>query len=319
MKIIADIGSNWRTLSDIKLSIVKAKECGSDVAKFQMYTALELYGSEAYGEHMHQHYLHAEWIPEIAATCEDVNIEFMCTAFSPQGYETVNPFVKEHKIASAEITDTGILEKVNSFCKPVYLSTGGASYDDIRHALLHLKSCAVTIMFCVADYPAKIVDFRHLEILKEKFGAGYQYGYSDHSTDVLNIPKLAQHHGCKVIEKHANFSPHTHTPDAGHSLNVDEFKLMARKIHGDEISPVETDRLTSQDMKAWHKRRFVATKAIEPGDHLVVGENVGIYRPKTRRLAKDEVSTFRPWDIRDKVAAQALQFGMPIVFGDLEK
>lgn len=318
MKIIAEVGSNWISYSDINLSIAQAKKCGADAIKFQFFTAKELYGSEAYGEHLHQQYLNFNWLSQIKFDCKDSGIEFMCTAFSPSGYEVVDQFVNTHKIASAEITDTSILEKVNSFGKPVYLSTGGASHDEIRHALLHLKNCAVTIMFCVADYPAKIVDFRHLELLRDKFGSGYQYGYSDHSLDVLNIPKIAKNHGCVVIEKHVNFTPHTHTPDSPHSIDAAELELMVKTLRGEEISPLVTDMLTNQEMRRMHKRRYVAIRAIDPGDPLVVGKNIGIFRPRSLRPGLESVSTFRPWDLKDKKAAIHLTMGQPIVMSDIE-
>lgn len=318
MKIVAEIGSNWVSFDDIKNSIIKAKECGADAVKFQMFTAKELYGSEAYGEHMHQHYIHKTDLPKMLEICNEVNIEFMCTAFSSQGYEIVNEFVSTHKIASSELTDTGILETVNSFRKPVYLSTGGSSLDEIRLALIKLRDCKVTIMFCVADYPAKIVDFRNFMIMKEFFGNGYDYGFSDHSLDVLHIPTLGHLYECDyVLEKHVNFTSHKHTPDAGHSLNEKEFSLMVRNLKGEDLSPKETELATNQDMKQNHRRRFIAIGPIDKGDKFVIGDNIGIFRPRWQRLDGTELSTFRPWDLDNKSASRDMKFGETLCMEDL--
>jgi len=319
MKIIAEVGSNWRKEADIYHSIVKAKECGADAVKFQLLTALELYGSEAYGEHMHDQYINPEWLPTMASLCKEVGIEFMCTAFSSGGYTVVEPFVKTHKIASAELTDPTILNRVNSFGKPVYLSTGGSDFNEISQALGHLKGCAVTIMFCVADYPAKIVDFRHLELLKERFGGGYRYGYSDHSTDALNIPRIAKNRGCEVIEKHVNFITHSHTPDAGHSLDEVEFSLMVKMLRGKEASPVVTDKMTNTEMRRLHKRRLVATRSIEVGEEFRLGYNIGFFRPRSIRNQGEFASTFRPWDVADKRSSVSLTMGQPILMSDVEE
>lgn len=234
MKVIAEIGSNWKTHEDCRKSIQMAKLCGADIVKFQSFTAKDLHGVES----------SRELSP--ALTClkdiaDEFDIEFMCTAFSCEGYSFINPLVRRHKVASAEITAIDLLETVNSFKKPVLLSTGGATLAEIETAVAKLKDCPVTILYCVTDYPARIVDFRHLEILKEHFGGGYSYGYSDHSSDVLNIPILARKHGSVILEKHVNFTDHTDTPDAPHSLNTEEFAMMVKHLKG-ELSPVETLR-----------------------------------------------------------------------------
>ena len=225
MKVIAEVGSNWKTLEDCIKSIKLAKSAGADVVKFQYYTNKDLYGVD--GER--------ECIPammQLNQVAKDNQIEFMCTAFSPFMYCTVNSFVTTHKIASSEITDENILKTVNGFKKPVILSTGGARTLQVANALSLLKDCPVTIMYCVVAYPARVIDFRVLEAYQEFFGRDYSYGYSDHSIDVLNIPKLAEKSGATVLEKHVNFTDHADTPDAPHSLNFHEFKLMVDHLKG---------------------------------------------------------------------------------------
>lgn len=258
MKIICEIGSNWKTLGDCLFSIKKAKDCGADVVKFQYFNKFEMVGGYEVFDVSTPH-LPTNWIRSLAECARSEGIEFMCTAFSKPGYEFVNQFVGTHKIASAEITDLDILKTVNGFGKPVYLSTGGAHTSQVETALHLLKDCRVTIFYCVTAYPARIVDFRHLEALREAFGNGYTYGYSDHSIDVLNIPRLAQWHNATVIEKHVNFTDHTDTDDAPHSLNATEFSLMVKKLTGDDIPLRDTFTPCT-----WQRR--------------LIGE--GYYRPK---------------------------------------
>jgi len=240
MKIIAEVGSNWKTLEDCLFSIAEAKRVGADAVKFQLFNPHEMHGGECTYILGGTPHLDPAWIPGLADQAKNAGIEFMCTAFSPYGYATIDRYVSRHKVASAEITDLDILRTVNSFKKPVYLSTGGATLEQIQAALDVLKDCPVTIMYCVTAYPARVVDFAQLDYMKMLYGPRFSFGYSDHSTDVLIIPSMAQFLGCTVIEKHVNFTSHTDTDDAPHSLSASEFALMARMIRGEKIPLTDT-------------------------------------------------------------------------------
>lgn len=260
MRVIAEVGSNFKTYEDCINSVKAAHLAGADTVKFQMYTHRELYGvaGRLPGE------LPRDWVPYLRNYAEHLGIEFMCTAFSPEGYEFVNSFVSTHKIASAELGAPDILKKVNSLGKPVVLSTAGSTLDEIAAALELLKDVKVTIMFCVADYPAKIIDFRNLKELSERFGKSYQYGFSDHSTDVLNIPHSAKFYGATVIEKHVNFTRYTDTPDAGHSLNAQELSLMITNLKK-QVPRELVESLCNQSMKKDWKRRHIKLQNGESG------------------------------------------------------
>lgn len=222
MEVIAEIGSNWKTARDCLRSVEIAKDCGADVVKFQYYTNEDLYGIPG----------DRECKPPVSALSDhakQVGIEFMCTAFSAKGYRFIDPLVKRHKVASSEITDYDILNELNLIRKPVLLSTGGASLNEINNALLVLRNCKVTLLFCVAEYPAKIIDFAHMLRFTRRW-PNIPVGYSDHSIDVMNIPLIAQINGATVIEKHVNFTPYIDTPDAPHSLSEHEFRIMCRAL-----------------------------------------------------------------------------------------
>lgn len=238
MKIIAEIGSNVKVKLEVLESIKLASQAGADVVKFQLYNKKELcgFGSEV-------DLIDRSWFDDMRRCAQKNEIELMCTAFSPSGYEFVNQYVDTHKIASAEITDMDILKTVNSFEKPVLLSTGGATNEQIKDALLELMACDVTILYCVTEYPARVVDFRHMTKLKESF-PDFQIGYSDHSIDCLIIPEMAKTLGASVIEKHVNLVGVKNTPDAPHSLNLDEFSLMCQNLKG-YVSPLYTKETCS--------------------------------------------------------------------------
>lgn len=295
--IIAEVGSNHLSLQDCHDSIKSAKECGADCVKFQMYTHRELYGYDAiieppaiYEKSVHNEIyrvkkdghigfesppgpeklklpgeLPREWIPQLAEACKHYGIEFMCTAFSPDGYRYIDPYVKRHKIASAENTDVDILRTVAELGKPVLMSTGGSSLTDIKMALDLLWDpgrSGVTLMYCVSSYPAKNVNLFSIDRLKHEFvNSGDYYssidlGYSCH-TDEWYTPFCAiKHHDAIVIEKHFKVRP-MYTPDSDHSILPDDFKKMVDAIRcGSGLEPQFPDP-QEDDMVKYHKRRFI--------------------------------------------------------------
>ena len=317
MIVVAEVGSNWKSPDDCLLSIQRAKECKASAVKFQLFTPDALFGPFETKTTMagHSPYLDPRWLPMLADKCKKQEIEFMCTAFSHRDYEMVNEYVQIHKIASAELSDITILEKVNMFGKPVYLSTAGSDYEEINNALGYLRDCPVTIFYCVGDYPAKVVDFHHLDKLKEFFGNGYQYGYSDHSTDVLNIPKLASDHGVSVIEKHVNFTSWNTTQDAGHSISGEELSIMVEHLNS-TLNHNKTADMTNQNMRNLWKRKLVVTSNIRCGDRFVLGQNVGIYRPMKK--VNSAISPFALCEVEKSVACRDMIVGQVLTYNDID-
>ena len=251
MKVIAEVGSNWYTLEDCLDSCELAKDAGADAVKFQMFTEKELYGTNTdQWEVGKTPCLPSVWIHQIAGNCESLGIEFMCTAFSKEGYEFINPFVKTHKIASAEITDEDILKTVAGFGKPVYLSTGGATFVQTTKALLPLSRCEKTVMYCVPEYPATTFEpafYRGMAAILD-----WDWGYSDHTT-LDWLPLKSQ---WSVIEKHVNFTTHTDTNDAGHSLNFEQFKrYVAHAKSPVEQKPFKAQRVWNAELGGFYRPR----------------------------------------------------------------
>lgn len=307
--IIAEVGSNWSTFEDAKNSIALAKACGADAVKFQAYTPEALYGvaGEVKGV------LPLDWLPRLAEKARACSIDFLCSAFSPELMEAVDPHVAAHKIASAELTHVRMLEKARALGKPVLLSTGASGEADIRMALQVLGPTPVVLLYCVAAYPARGVNLKTIPLMKDMFHV--PVGFSDHSADWGGTPVHAvkRTFAC-VIEKHVNFVG-AEGPDAPHSLSTDEFRLMVKRIRDEEpleIGPTAEER----PMVLRHNRRLIATRAITPGDTLAEGQNFGIYRS-----LKDDTHALSPWAIDHVVgkrATRAIQAGDGVGPGDYE-
>lgn len=318
MRVIAEIGSCWTTFEQAKDSIQLAKVCGADAVKFQLFDFKSLYGFD--GANLPEQItgpvtksaMPKEWIPLLAEKAKGVGIDFMCTAFSPELVKLVDPYVTTHKVASAELTHVRLLEEIAKTKKSVMLSTGASGMYDIQQALNILEPCKVTIMYCVSSYPARVINFDCLDILRKSFGTKYSYGFSDHSTDATIIPVVAKQRGAEVIEKHVNFFG-VSCPDAPHSLTREEFKYMCMAIRG---QPVPIGANGDPDMFVRANRRILAIADIQPGEKFKENVNVGVVRS-----IKPDTQAISPWLINDicvRTAKRAIKAGDPIIPDDLK-
>lgn len=315
--IVCEVGSNWRDFEDVKNSIGLAKNCGADAVKFQFFTQKDLYGFNIDSQPGIPPYFHHGWLSGLKQKADAFGIELMCSAFSVDGLKAIDPYVNIHKVASSENNHVRMLEKLRELGKPVLMSTGGSSYADIAksmcllhgidlktsevvekiryekplHVLFYKKDMVIPL-YCVSDYPARRVNLKNIEKLKDIYNIA---GYSDHTTDVLEVPYCAANIcGACVIEKHVNFFD-VNSADSPHSINTDEFKAMCSKIKGQSFSESgQTDMITK------HNRRLIAIKDIKEGEVFKEGENFGIFRS-----LKPETEAASPFRIDDVVGKQS--------------
>ena len=315
--IIAEVGSNWQSLDDCLHSIREAKACGADAVKFQLYSARALYGFSTFSDCGE---LPPEWLPKLKSEADRVGIEFMCSAFSPELIDAVDPYVNIHKVASAECTHKRMLERLREIGKPVVLSTGAHKDGDISLALSTLGDTATAVLYCVAAYPAKVIQMAKIPLLRERFKR--VVGYSDHSTDALVVPKAAALAGASIIEKHVTFIEEE-TPDSPHSLVGREFRAMVSYLRDirDDWAPTDQEK----PMILRHNRRLIATRDIRAGDYLIEDRpmpidgafcpNFGIYRS-----LKDDTHAFHPFmvdEVHGKIAKRDIKAGDGIGPGDI--
>jgi sialic acid synthase SpsE len=323
--IIAEVGSNWTSFEDAKDSITMAKNCGADACKFQLYTHEELYGipgspptiingvpTSEFDTMPGQ--LPKDWLPKLKEKADACGIEFMCSAFSPELLRAVDPYVKRHKIASAELTYRELLEAAKATGKPILLSTGGSSLTDIQMALEVLKGADVTLMYCVSAYPAKNVNLFSIERLRHELDGEYDVGYSCHTAEWYTPVAAVEYHSAAAIEKHFKLRD-MDTPDSPHSLNPEQFKEMVDVIRGkaDHICFPEPQE---RDMLQRHNRRLVATQDISPGQAFNYGKNFGCFR--SLRDDSEGIHGFADQRVNGKTCKVALKAGDPITPGHIE-
>ena len=309
--IIAEAGSNWKcgTIEeDFKQSkklIDVAKESGADVVKFQTYKPETVYVKDAgnsdylskYGiedkindifEHLSMPY---ELIPKLSEYCKEKNIMFMSTPFSVQDVDAVDPFVEIHKVASFEINHVRLLEQIFRKRKPVIISTGASTYEEIDFVVNMAKknNAEFSLLQCTSKYPCDISELNLGIIPKLSKKYNVISGLSDHSVDPIIGPVVAVSLGAKIIEKHFTLKRTLPGPDHPFALEPSELKSMVKAIRNTEkaigsdkkiVFPVE------EDLHRFAKRSIQAIIDIKKGDILVEGKNFEVLRPgnKTRGL-----------------------------------
>lgn len=251
--IIAEAGSNWKAgmpaedLARAKALIDVAAEAKADAVKFQTFQAEEVYVSNAGSSDYLSHHgikrpildifkklaMPYSMIPVLAAYCKRRKIEFMSSTFSLQDFKAVDPYVKRHKIASYEITHPHLLVLAAKSRKPLILSTGAATYEDIEWAVRLYKSNngrEISLMQCIAKYPAPIqsLNLRVIPELSKRYGV--PVGLSDHSREPVTGPVAAVALGARIIEKHFTLNRGLRGPDHRFALEPPELKAMVRAI-----------------------------------------------------------------------------------------
>ena len=198
MKIIAEIGSNWRKYeSELKnwdlarFQIEQAKELDATGVKFQFFTAQELFGPQVIGTRLerdvNRYALPQDWLPKLKEECDQVGIEFLCSAFSLDGFKVVDNFVETHKLASPERTDPNLVAWLESQDKPFYYSDGCGG--------THLGKGIP--MACVSSYPAHFLEY-------ELYSGQIEWGLSDHTIG-STLAIMAVRSGATHFEKHVDF------------------------------------------------------------------------------------------------------------------
>jgi sialic acid synthase SpsE len=338
--VVAEAGSNWRMGTPdrdrqmARALVNVAVEAGADAVKFQTYRARDTYVVDAgTSDYLAEQGVHRsineifvdlempyDLVGEIAAQCEQVGIEFMSTPFSVADAEAVDPYVRRHKVASYEINHVRLLQWLAATGKPLIISTGAATEDDIDFCVTTVREAGsrdITLLQCTSSYPAP-PDSLNLAVipwLGQRFGV--PAGFSDHSRDPIVGPVSAVALGATVIEKHFTIDNRLPGPDHAFALQPEELTAMVRAIRTAE--QVRGDGLKAVGSHETELRRFAvraiqATRDLEPGDQLVEGDNIDVLRPGKRSIGMHP----RHLDaLRGRLASRQILAGEGIRPGDV--
>lgn len=246
--IIAEMSANHAgSLQRAKDIIYAAREAGADCIKLQTYTAdtLTIDCDNEYfhidngtwqGENLYQLYSKAytpwEWQSELKIEAENVGVDFLSTPFDSTSVDFLEEIgVEFYKIASFELVDIPLIEYVASKMKPIILSTGMGSIEEIHDAVNSIKKYhdEFVLLKCSSAYPAITSEMNLSTMLDMKKRFACSVGLSDHSMGSLGAV-VAVSMGASVIEKHFCLSRDIKNPDSSFSMEPKEFKKMVEDI-----------------------------------------------------------------------------------------
>ncbi len=286
--VIAEIGSNHGgELETARRLIVESADAGADAVKFQTFRADEIVSRRRRPE-VHELLrgleLPADWHAPLRDAAGANGVEFLSTPFDPRSADLVRSVdPPAYKIASGDVTNMPLLRHVGAFGRPVLLSVGAATEDEIAAAVATLRAAgveALVLLQCVVSYPTPVeaANIRVLDWLRARFDL--PVGYSDHSPGVL-VPLGAVARGACVIEKHVTYDRTADGPDHAFALEISELRRMVEEIRTLEaalgtgvkdVADVERDA-------RWRARRgLYARRAVRKGE-VFGAADIAILRP----------------------------------------
>ena len=329
--IIAEMSANHAGKIENAFRIIEeAAKAGADCVKIQTYTADTLTidcDDEPYrikgglwdGYNYYRLYQEAytpwEWQPSLRDKCREVGVDFLSTPFDTTAVDFLEEMnVEFYKIASFELVDIPLIEYVASKGKPIVMSCGMGSVEEIQDALDACRrqgNDQVVLLKCCSQYPAKFDEMKVSLIpdMRERFGV--PVGLSDHSMGSL-APVVAVSLGAAVIEKHVCISRKIDNPDAGFSMEMEEFAQMVQDVRNAvRIKGEPSYELTDEERHSRESRRsLVAVKSIGQGE-VFTRENVRSVRPAIGLKPKYYK------ELLGKPAKKPYRFGEPILMEEL--
>lgn len=331
--IIAEMSANHAGSLERAIEIIhKAKECGADCIKIQTYTpdTLTIDCDNEYfrvgngtweGENLYQLYGKAftpwEWQPRLKEEAEKIGIDFLSTPFDKSAVDFLEEMgIGFYKIASFEMIDIPLLQYIASKGKPIIMSTGMSTLEEIKEAVEAICSCGneqVALLKCSSAYPALPQDM-HLSTIrdmKERFE--FPIGLSDHSMGGFSAA-TAVALGANIIEKHFCLGREIENPDASFSMTPEEFKDMVAQVRKTEaaLGDVFYGVSAQEESSVVFRRSVFITADMKKGERFTEN-NTRIIRP-----GYGEKPKYYP-EILQMTADCDIPRGTPFSFGQVEK
>ena len=330
--IIAEMSANHNGSLDYAINTIKsAKRAGADCIKLQTYTPdtitldcdskdFIIKGTIWNGRKLHDLYREAytpwDWHEKLFKVAKDEGLVCFSSPFDNSAVDLLeNLNSPAYKIASFEITDINLIEYVAKKGKPIIISTGIATENDIDLAIetcIKVGNNQIILLKCTSSYPAPIdeANLTMIKHLREKYG--YFTGLSDH-TEGYVAPIVATSLGAKVIEKHFIIDKSIGGPDSSFSLNENEFKLMVDNVRKASKSVgIKTFDLTKKQQKGRNfsrslyfvndlkKNQIISAKdikSIRPGFGLhpkflnkIIGKKINLDVSRGTRVSLEQIN-----------------------------
>ena len=248
--IVAEMSANHNQNFEQAVKIIQAaKEAGADAVKLQTYTpdTMTINCDNEYfrigkgtiweGRTLYDLYKEAytpwDWLPRLKKISDEIGIDLFSTPFDSSAVDLLEEIdVPVYKVASFEIVDLALIEKIARTGKPLIISTGMAFLGEIEESVQiarNAKATQIALLKCTSAYPAPPQEMNLCTIphLAEAFGV--PVGLSDHTMGIA-VPVAAVALGACIVEKHFTMSRDVPGPDSAFSLEPHEFKAMVDGI-----------------------------------------------------------------------------------------
>ena len=287
IKIIAEAGVNHNgSIFLARQMVEKAKEAGADYVKFQTFRPRQLVsryaekanyqkqttgGGESQLEMLKQLALREEDFVQLQGVCREVGIGFLSTPFDLESIAFLDSLAMDFwKLPSGEVTNLPYLLRIAATGKPVVMSTGMCTTEEIDDSLSWLKrggTKSITLLHCNTQYPTPMADVNltAMHTLRERFGL--PIGYSDH-TQGIEVPIAAAALGAQVIEKHFTADNSQIGPDHAFSMNPATWKEMvdrARELENALGTGIKTVEKNEKETVVLQRRAVRVKRELESG------------------------------------------------------
>src|SRR5882757_8093217 len=325
--VIAELSANHNQSFDQAVRILHAaKDAGVDAVKLQTYTAdtITLRSDKEYfritggtlwdGRILHDLYQEAftpwDWQPKLKKIAEDLGMHLFSSAFDGSAVDFLEQMdVPAHKVASCELVDIGLIEKMASTGKPLIMSTGMASAEEISEAVQAARGAGATqiaLLQCTSAYPTPPEEANLVTIpeLARRFDC--PVGLSDHTMGVA-VPIAAVALGACILEKHLCLRRADGGPDGAFSLEPEEFKAMvdAVRIAERALGSVQFAPSASEVNSRRFRRSLFVVEDVKR-DELFTARNIRSIRPA------DGLHPRHLQEILGKRAAHDVERGTPL-------
>ncbi|MCR5356772.1 MAG: N-acetylneuraminate synthase family protein [Lachnospiraceae bacterium] len=291
--IIAEMNSSHNgNLDTAKKMIDSAAECGCDCVKFQSWTSDTLYSEEYYKNNpiseriVKKFSISEDGLKELCDYCRTKGIDFSSTPYSEKEVDFLAdtldvPFIK---IASMEINNPDFLKYIAGKNKPVILSTGMSTIEEIEEAVRAIESTGndkICILHCVSVYPADAgeINLMNIRMLQDRFDK-YRIGYSDHTIG-HEVACAAVALGASVIEKHFTLDNSKMGMDNNMATEPEEMKALVTACRNVARAMGSYDRVLSENERvqaAKMRRSVISARELHKGD-VLSREDLEVKRP----------------------------------------
>lgn len=271
--VVAEAGVNH--LGDLGIAkemVDWASRCGADAIKFQVHIPKsEIVGVEG-SPFDYSSLLSEANCVELKRFADEQGIVFFSSVFCNKAVDLLELVgVSVYKIGSGEMTNFPLLDYIMDTGKPMIISTGMSTMDEIEETVDFLKGYDFALLHCVSMYPPahKDLNLGLIPVLKERFGV--PVGFSDHTSDIYT-PVVAVALGADIIEKHFTLSKQLPGPDQDLSIDVDELGKMVANVAciQDALGNEKIVTKKEKELQRWARESAVAKFDIPKGTEITV-------------------------------------------------